>query len=91
MFTYSSLQNLQAEGATNWADVVDEINKGLKEPLGNEALDGKLRAVLVIASTNLMKEIEDIISPQLCRVYGPGTWCYNKVYLASLLCRYIIY
>jgi hypothetical protein len=43
----------------------------------NEIL--KLQMVLVIASTRLMKQIEDVISPLPCGVYGAGTWYYNEV------------
>jgi hypothetical protein len=54
-------------------------------PLQNKSLKGKIQAVLVIASTHLMKEIEDVISPQPCSVYSAGTWYYNEVYIDSPL------
>jgi hypothetical protein len=49
-------------------------------PFKNPALQKKLRAVLVLASTQLMGEIEGVLGDKLCIVCGAGTWAYNKVF-----------
>jgi hypothetical protein len=35
------------QGTTSWGDIKEEVEKGLKVPIENRALAGKLRAVLV--------------------------------------------
>ena len=49
------------------------------KPLQNEVLKGKLQAVLVIASTQLMGEIEMVVNGKPCIVCDAGTWAYHKV------------
>jgi hypothetical protein len=71
-------KNLQRGGSTNWKDIEDEVEKGLVKPLQNEVLKGKLRAVLVIASTQLMGEIEMVVNGKHCIVCDAGTWAYHK-------------
>ena len=60
-------------------DIKEEIDKGLKAPVENKTLKGKLKIVLVVASTHLMKEISDVIGNKLSIVCDAGTWSYHKV------------
>jgi len=71
-------KDLQSKGTTSWGDIKEEVEKGLRIPVENRALKGKLRAVLVVASTQLMKEISDVIGDKLAIVLDAGVWSYHK-------------
>jgi hypothetical protein len=71
-----AVKNLHSTGSTNWQTIQDEIKKFLDRV--NKQLPN-VEVLLVIASTQLIKEIADVIGNKEKEVYIAGKYFYNKV------------